>query len=405
MSGKFSELMHSMDEEAVRVFDILQKNGPLTKAEVLNITGMKLTTLNRVMQPMQDARLIAQTGIGESSGGRKPVLYDVNTADFLTVGIDISRLHVEVIISDIKAKIVFRERFEMEALSSPSEVVYRIRGILDKAFSYPGMERDRIIGAGLGTVGPLDRKKGTILNAANFSSAGWVDVPIRQLLEESLGLDVIIDNGANTAVLAEYLFGTGKNLKNISCFICGIGIRTGAVSCGSLVRTINDAEDAFGHMVVDVDGRNCSCGNFGCVEAYSSIPAIVNSFKAALKKGRHSNISKTIDEIRYTDICAAADGQDELAKEIIADAAVIFGTGLANFINLLNPDMVILSGPLVKHSELFYEVSTGIASRKYYLHREKRVVFMKGGYFGEDAIAVGAAAMVVENILGKRVIL
>jgi predicted NBD/HSP70 family sugar kinase len=91
----------------------------------------------------------------------------------------------------------------------------------------------------------------------------------------------VIDNGANTTILAEYNFGAGKGYQNIAYFNCSTGIRTGAISAGTIVRTINDAEDAFGHMVIKVDGEPCSCGNYGCIDCYSSIYAIIQKYNAA----------------------------------------------------------------------------------------------------------------------------
>lgn len=193
-----------------------------------------------------------------------------------------------------------------------------------------------ILGVGIGTVGPLDREKGILFNPPNFPAPGWVNVPLKDILEKEIDLPITVDNGANTAVLVENIFGAGKGFSNMAYFHCGIGIRTGAIAGGKIVRTINDAEDAFGHMIIDVDGEQCNCGNFDCVDCYSSIPAIVTKFITALKKGRVSNTTTPLDQMQYSDICAAAEEDDDLAKEIIVEAATILGSGLANYINLLN---------------------------------------------------------------------
>jgi predicted NBD/HSP70 family sugar kinase len=253
---------------------------------------------------------------------------------------------------------------------------------------------------GLGTVGPLEREQGVMISPKNFAATGWIGSPIKRMLEQELKLPVIIDNGANTAVLAEHFFGDGKEFQNIAYFHCSVGIRTGVISAGTIVRTINDAEDAFGHMVIDfVDGELCSCGNYGCIERYSSIFAIVQKFTVALKKGRVSKVIKPIEQIDYMDICEAAETGDDLAREIISNAATIFGAGLANYINLLNPSLVILSGPLVKQSGLFYQICTTSALKRIYSKPAKRIIFSKGGRFGDDAVSLGAAAMVIENHL------
>lgn len=167
---------------------------------------------------------------------------------------------------------------------------------------------------------------------------------------------------------------------------------------------MNDAEDVFGHMVIDVDGEKCSCGNYGCIECYSSIYAIVKKFVSEVKRGRKTLVNKAVDAISYVDICRAAEEKDPLACEIITKAALAFGAGLANFINILNPGLVILSGSLIQHSNMFYELCTESAMKKLYTGKGDHILFHKGGYFKDSAIAVGGAAMVMENCFKSNIL-
>jgi predicted NBD/HSP70 family sugar kinase len=219
------------------------------------------------------------------------------------------------------------------------------------------------------------------------------------MLEEQLKCAVIIENGANSAAVAEYFYGIGKEFDNIAYFNCGVGIRTGTISSGNLIRTMNDEEDAFGHMIVNVAGEECRCGNNGCIEGYASINSIIKKVKSEINKGRYSIIKKSVKYIDYKDICRAAENNDELSKEVIKEAALILGTGLANYINLLNPGLVILSGPLIMNSKLFYEESIKTTLEKLNSDKSKRVIFSRGGFFKENVISVGAAALVIEKYL------
>jgi Transcriptional regulator/sugar kinase len=358
---------------------------------------MKLSTLNRVLQPLIDDRLIVETDIGESTGGRRPVLYDINPKRYYIIGIDISRTYTQIVVTDMKMRII-----EQELISqcySPDKTVQLINSSIDGLLNRLSINKSSILGIGIGTVGPLDREKGIMTTPQNFPTNDWVNVPLKEMIKEKTGLPVIIDNGANAAVLAEYLFGFGKWSNSIAYFNCGVGIRTGAISSGTIVRTMNDAEDVFGHMVIDVDGEHCDCGNYGCIECYSSIHSIVKKFISELKKGRVSSISKPIEEIDYIDICNLAEGKDTLAREVIENAAVIFGVGLSNYINLMNPQFVILSGPLIKYSELFYDISTQTALKRIYSRSGSKVSFHRDGHFGDSAMAVGAAVLVMEEVL------
>lgn len=395
------KLFESLSYEAKTIFNIIQKKGPQTKNDLSLMTNMKLTTLNRAMEPLESSGLIIQSRIGESTGGRKPVLYDVNADKFYIFGIDISRMYAQVIVVNLKLEVKYKQQFTMDISTTPDKTVKLISNIISNAFKQLDINFEKLLGFGVGTVGPLDTQKGIMLNPANFEAPGWVNVPIKAMLEKELTDCVFVDNGANAAVLGEMLFGKGQGFKDVAYLNCGVGIRTGAVSSGNIVRTLNDAEDAFGHMVIDIDGEPCSCGNFGCIECYSSIYSINGKFISELKKGRTSKLTKPINEISFIDICNAANENDDLAKEVITGAAAVLGTGLANFINLINPGLVILSGPLINCSELFYKVCTDIAAKKCCRYKESNIVFSRGGYFEDSAISVGAAVMLMEKCIAK----
>lgn len=393
------DLLLSLRQEAKDIFEIILKKGPITKGDILDITKMKLSTLNRVMLPLEVDGLIVEASIGESSGGRKPVLFDINTRSYYLIGVDISRTYTQMVVTDLKSNVYYQEQFIMDEASTPKRIVNSINEFVNSIMLKLSINKDRLIGIGIGTVGPLDRVSGTILNPRRFLTDDWYNVPIKQMVEDITGVPVTIDNGANTAALSEYIYGAGKGISNIAYINCGVGIRTGAISNGMIVRTINDAEDAFGHMVVDIDGEQCCCGNYGCIECYSSIPSIVNKFISEIKKGRVSAVKPEPDKINYMDICNAADNGDKLAQEIIINAGTILGVGLANYINLLNPKLVILSGPLIKHCKLFYETCTNVAAKKCFLKGNSNLMFSRGGFFQDNAISIGASASIIEEII------
>lgn len=365
----------------------------------MDITKIKLSTLNRIIEPLEQNKLIEEACTGQSTGGRKPALFGINTKSIYFIGIDISRTYTEVVITDLGMKVAYRQSIPMNASSTPIVVLKHIEACVQAGLNHLPINKGMVAGVGISAVGPIDRSTGILLNPRSFTAPGWANIPIKIMVEEKLGLPAVIDNGANMAALAEYTFGEGKGFKSVAYINCGIGIRTGSISQGTLVRTLNDAEDAFGHMVINIDGELCSCGNYGCIESYSSLLAIASKFCAGLKKGRSSILHKPLEQITFIDICSAAESNDEFAREIISDAATTFGAGLANYINLMNPELIVLSGPLIKFSGLFYEVSTNTALKRVFHSNKSKTLFSKGGCFKEDAMAVGAAVAVLESIL------
>lgn len=394
-----SDVLKNLSFEEKTIIDLLQKNESMTKGDISSRTNIKLSRLNYIMKPLEEKRIVVQDKIGKSSGGRKPILYTVNFYDFYVIGIDISIMYTQIVITDLKMKILYEKSFTMDDSCTPEKTVKKILEIIHKAYVNLKLDCIKLLGVGVGAVGPLNVETGIIKNPPNFYAPNWSNVPLASMLEERLNTKVIVENGANAGVVAESLFGIGKGFENIAYFNCGVGIRTGTISSGNLIRAINDEEEGFGHMVIDINGEPCRCGNFGCIECYSSINAVIKKFSDEIKKGRNTIIDKNISDINYRDICAASEKNDELSKEILRNAALILGAGLANYIKLLSPDLVILSGPLMIQSELFYEVCVENALARLHPDKRKRVIFNRCGYFSTTAMSVGAAAMSVEKYL------
>lgn len=398
MNSNF-QLLENLSPDEKRIFSLLQKNGSMTKNDISITTNIKLSRLNYVMEPLMKSGIIVKESIGESSGGRKPVLFSVNLRDYYVIGIDISIMYTQIIYANLRMEVIHEEIFRMNDTYTPKKTVDQITEIIQKAYVELKLHRLQLLGIGVGSVGPLDITNGIIKDPTNFYASGWKNVPIRAMLEEKLNSPVNLENGANAGVVAEEFFGLGKGIPNIAYFNCGVGIRTGTVSSGNLIRTINDEEEGFGHMVIDINGKQCKCGNYGCIECYSSINAILKRFSDEMKKGRTSLIDKKLTEITYLDICNSADNGDELSKEVLRDAAMIFGAGLANYIKLLTPNLVILSGPLMLHSKLFYDISVQNTLMRLHADKRKRVVFHRCDSLNDRAMAIGAAAMFIEKYL------
>jgi predicted NBD/HSP70 family sugar kinase len=376
----------------LEILNIIQKTGPITKKDLQVTADIKLTTLNRLMKTLEDGKIIMEHGESESTGGRKAVEYDVCQTGFYTIGIDLSRTYVKIIITNMKLSILKKEEFLMDESYSPKKTVEKVIFVIEQMLSDLSIKKNEVLGIGIGTVGPIDREKGIILNPKSFFNSDWVNVPIKAMIEESISLPCFIDNGANTAVLCEYLYGKGKDLKSVAYIHCGIGLRSAIISDGIIIRTMNDREDAFGHMIVEHNGEVCNCGNSGCIESYSSIDSIIKKINAKTKAN-----NKSISEINYREILKSELLNNKEAIEVINKASEILGIGLANLVKLINPELVILSGPLIMDFEQYYEKS--IDTYHSINQMDNRTIFCKGGKFQQDVIALGATVMVMEFYL------
>ncbi|WP_304941885.1 ROK family protein [Vallitalea guaymasensis] len=395
---EFYEYVENLTEDNKKVFNIILRFGPLTKKKIIKYTNMKLTTLNRSMTTLMNSKFIVQIGEQESTGGRKPTLFDVNPFEYYFVGIDISRTYSKVIITNLKREILFDEQFQMKQDMTPDRTVRSIKEVFNKGLNRLGIIKEKIVGGGLGTIGPLDSNLGIIFKPNNFYAKGWNNVPIKDMLEDALDMEIIIENGANTAVYAEYLAGSLIEYSNIVYVNCGIGIRMGVIANGRIIPTINNANDAFGHMVVNYDGEPCYCGKTGCVECYASILSIVKKYVSLVKLGRATTINKNTNSITFNDIIKAAESGEYLANEVFEFAAKILGIGLANYVTIVNPSKVILSGPIINLSDIFYNFLLKYIER-HISGNQSNIVFVKGGDYKDNAIALGAAQLFIKNKL------
>lgn len=391
------EVLKQLSNRELEILNIIQKKGSVTKKDLQAITGTKLTTLNRAMKTLEDKKLIVESGISESTGGRKAIEYAVAESGIYTIGIDISRTYVKIIVANLKMTILKEKQFTMDSSLSPEKTVRKTSSLLEEVLSDLSINKSEVIGIGIGSVGPLNREKGILLNPKNFFNKAWSNVPLKELIEKNTSIPCFLDNGANTAVLAEYLFGMGKGLKSVVYIHCGIGIRSAVITDGIIVRTINNAEDAFAHMIVDINGEDCICGNRGCIESYASIEAIINKFMLKSKETDSKCILKNIKNENYKELLKLAAHDNKLALEIINKGAEALGVGLANLVRILNPQLVILCGPLIKNYEPFFNMCIDTFNKSNCLNNE--VTFSSGGSFKEDAIAIGACVMVVEHYL------
>lgn len=369
----------------------IYKNGPATKKELILTLNMKPTTLNRSMAVLEKRNLICGSGEAASTGGRKPAEYDVAQDVAYAVGVDISRTYVQIAVINLKMQALSKHRFDMGPNSTPRQCADRIAERIEVMLQKLSIEKSAVLGIGVGTVGPLNRKTGVLHHPQGFSNPEWSGtVPLADMLESKTGMPCLLDNGANTALLAEYLFGKGRGRNCVAYIHCGVGIRCAVIKEDAILRTLNDREDAFAHMTVQYEGLPCVCGCRGCVESYASLESVRRGYQALSGQ-----------EITYRELFGLAAGRNADATKVLDNAAEVLGIGIANLVRLLDVELVILSGPLVANYDGFYAKcmeSVRIQNIK------RRIEYAKEGLFAEDVVAIGAGLMVIENSIrgGQR---
>jgi glucokinase len=216
--------------------------------------------------------------------------------------------------------------------------------------SEPGAQ---VTGLGVGAPGPLDTRTGVIFLTPNL---GWENLPLRQRMADLLGLPATLDNDANCAVLGEWWRGAARGTRHAVGLTIGTGIGGGIIIEGRLYHGTSDCAGEFGHTTIDPAGRRCNCGNYGCLEAYASGPAIALRTVEALAAGVESVIRNMVhgdlSQVTAQTVYQAATHGDELAREVVRDTAKYLGAGVANLINIFNPEVVVICGGVTLAGDL-----------------------------------------------------
>ena len=249
------------------------------------------------------------------------------------------------------------------------DVLDRLIGLAQRTIEQTRRElpEAEIIGLGVGAPGPLDTKSGVVLLTPNL---GWVNLPLRQIIHERLKLPAVLDNDANCAVLGEWWMGAARGSRNAIGITIGTGIGGGIIINGQLFHGASDCAGEIGHITIDTEGRRCKCGNYGCLEAYASGPNIALRAVEEIKAGAESRLATYVGgdlrQVTAQTVYQAAHDGDDLALEVVNDTAKFLGTGIANLLNIFNPEVVVVCGGVTLAGDhLFVPLRREVARRAF----------------------------------------
>jgi glucokinase len=239
-------------------------------------------------------------------------------------------------------------------------VAERIIGLVDRVIldtmEATGASRRDFIGVGIGAPGPLDRERGIVIVAPNL---GWTNFPLRDRIHQGLGLPATLDNDANCATFGEWWQGAARGGRDVIGLTIGTGIGGGIILNGQLYHGASDVAGEIGHTTLDVNGRHCKCGNYGCLEAYASGPAIATRAREIMVREEGESVIPSmvhgrLDQITAQTVYDAAKAGDQVASEIVRDTARYLGAGIANLLNIFNPDTVVIAGGVTAAGEALF---------------------------------------------------
>lgn len=306
------------------VLEYILRGAPLSRAQISEQSGLNKATVSSLVQDLIDGSLVKETGTGQSSGGRKPVMLEFVATSGYAIGVDLGVNYVRGVLTDLRGNVV-AERTSSLRHPEPDNAVEQLSGCIETLIAEAPASPYGIVGIGVGVPGLVD-DKGTILFAPNLK---WRDVPLQRLLTERFALPVTIDNEANMGALGEQKYGAGRSINNLIYVSVGIGIGTGLILHKSLYKGASGFSGEMGHLSVEAHGRSCTCGNRGCWELYASEQALLEQ---AAELG--------FEDLEALLASAAAGRQDVL--DLFSGIGEYLGIGIANIVNVFNPDAVVI---------------------------------------------------------------
>lgn len=376
------------------IYNYTAQYGPLPKNELRHVVASSGSTLTRLLEEMVDQGLLSDEGLGPSSGGRRPTLYQINPRHNYIFGLEISRLYSALALFDMQMNPISSIQWRMDEAMDPEQLVNYVYANVQAFLRDHQIKRENVLGIGIGAVGPLDRERGMILEPLYFTAKGWKNVPICRMLEVRTGFNARLDNGANAALAGEHWSLREANLNHMLYVHAGVGLRSAMMSGGQIIRGSVDMEGAIGQMIIQLDGpRLDNHGNYGALEAFVSVQALEQQVRSLIKTGRDHLLQQfriSIDQISYDILLQALVSGDSMVQELFARSANHLGIGLANLINILHPERIVLGGALVSANQAYYDTAIENALKHTYYYPDYAPQFSKG-LLREHAVAAGAA--------------
>ena len=310
------------------------------------------------------------------------------------VGVDLGGTFIKAALVTLQGDIVKKVEIPSEKEAGPEKVIANICKSIELA---SGENIDHVEAIGVGSPGALITQKGIVCKAVNIP--GFINIPLRDLIQERFGIPANLENDANAAAYAEYWKGAGRRSLIMVAYTLGTGVGGGIIINGKLIRGTNDCGGELGHITIVPDGEMCSCGNRGCVEAYASATFLVKHTSARLKKGCSSLLTTWLREGKILTarlIDEARRAGDEFAAEMLQEVGRYLGIGVANMVSALNPDVVVLGGGMMKAGEIILEPVRREVKKRVFLEHYEHLRIVPAA-LGNEAGVIGAAGLVLER--------
>ncbi len=369
-------------------------HGPLTRQEVGTRAGLSPATVSNLVADLTTEGVVVEVGLEDSNGGRPRGLLEVNPGYGYVIGVDVGETAFLVELFDFGLNVRARHTSVTDmAVLDPEDAVRHIVEGIESVIAESGVGERSILGIGVAVPGLVEHREGAVVHG---QSIGWQAVPLEAMLRSRTDLPILVDNGAKTLGQAEMWFGAARGSDNAVIVLLGIGVGTCIVSNGEVYRGATSSAGEWGHTTVVAGGRTCRCGAAGCLEAYVGAGAIAARYEQ-LKRRRAGTTPGEL-EGKIAAIIEAR-GRDRAAAQVLDETVTYLGAGIADLVNLFNPERVVVGGWLGQALSDELLPSIREAAGRQALHLPFSRAEIVKAELGQDAVALGGATLPIVQLL------
>ena len=386
----------------IKVLGLIRETGPVSRADIVKRTGLSAPTVTRIVDGLiHDEKLVAEVGMGSSSGGRPPLLVKFNSEQNYVIGIDLGATFTRGALSNLDGKFINEIKIPTKLDSGFDAIMEDLSDLIHRLSNGNSkVKKQRIFGVGIAVAGLINRRKNLVEYSPDFD---WYNVDIANALGKSIEFPVIFDNVTRLMALGGLSYGAGQKLQNFICVNVGYGIGAGIIVDGKLLMGADGFAGEFGHITVETDSDiQCSCKKYGCLEALASGKAIALTAQSRLARGQSSLLIELcggdVNKVTAKMVADAARKGDELASNVFNRAMDYIGIGISSLVNIFNPELVTIGGGVSLAGDIFFDNIRKSVDRNI-MQPTSREVEILPVTFGENAALMGAFALILQRVL------
>ncbi|TLX71136.1 ROK family transcriptional regulator [Labilibacter sediminis] len=386
----------------IKVLNLIRESGEISRAEIVKETGLSAPTITRIVDSLINTeKLASQVGIGESKGGRPPVIVQFNGENGYVIGIDWGRTHIYGVLSNLNGEALTKLDVRTDATDDFETDLKRVVNLIEKLIFKSKIDINKLSGIGVAAAGFINKRNDIVEFSPNFN---WKDIDIKKPLSEHFKVPIIVDNVSRVMAQGELMYGVGDKHKDFIFINVGYGIGSGIIMKGQPFFGFDGIAGEIGHnrIIGGISGGlRCSCGKVDCLECYSSGRGITEIATKQLSLYPNSTLNK-LSKLSTEKIAIAAKEGDEFALQIFNQAADYLGIAIASTANLFNPAAIVLGGRVMNSGNFFTDRIKQVFNREIIQQPSRRIELLQS-QLGNEAAVQGATSLILHEVMNFRV--